>query len=163
MICSKSGVIAHHGYTRPGEGWQTASCEGTHHSPLEVTNALLVATIASCEARVEETRRQIANVRADSAPVVVTIQAHWNEKRFAPYVYRFTAETYAEVAAASEGRLSDRVTFADRKSHYLSEIEGWQRNRRAFLAELRKRNENWKQKRVFVDGQFKPVLREDAA
>ena len=33
----------------------------------------------------------------------------------------------------------------------------------AMVAYTISRNENWKQKRVFVDGQFKPVLREDAA
>lgn len=33
QIKSKSGVIAHHGYTRPGHGWQTSSCFGARHVP----------------------------------------------------------------------------------------------------------------------------------
>jgi hypothetical protein len=30
------GTIAHHGYQRPGGGWQTASCIGAKHAPFEV-------------------------------------------------------------------------------------------------------------------------------
>ena len=34
---ARSGVelIAHHGYQRPGQGWQTASCRGARHRPYE--------------------------------------------------------------------------------------------------------------------------------
>lgn len=34
-IKASTGVIAHHGYTRPGEGWQTSSCWGARHLPYE--------------------------------------------------------------------------------------------------------------------------------
>ncbi|MDN8617994.1 hypothetical protein [Variovorax ginsengisoli] len=30
--------MAHHGYTRPGHGWQTASCPGTKFMPLDTTD-----------------------------------------------------------------------------------------------------------------------------
>ncbi|WP_146039618.1 MULTISPECIES: hypothetical protein [unclassified Variovorax] len=33
-----TGRMAHHGYTRPGHGWQTASCPGTKFMPLETTD-----------------------------------------------------------------------------------------------------------------------------
>lgn len=40
QICGRSikagkGVIAHHGYSRPYEGWQTASCAGARYLPFE--------------------------------------------------------------------------------------------------------------------------------
>ena len=40
QICARpieagTGVIAHHGYQRPGGGWQTASCMGARHRPYE--------------------------------------------------------------------------------------------------------------------------------
>lgn len=37
IIQAKTGLIAHHGYTRPnrGSGWQTASCWGARHLPYE--------------------------------------------------------------------------------------------------------------------------------
>lgn len=37
-IRAKSGLIAHHGYQRPGEGWQTSSCFGARYRPIEVSN-----------------------------------------------------------------------------------------------------------------------------
>jgi hypothetical protein len=35
-IKASSGLTAHHGYKRPYEGWQTASCEGARYVPYEV-------------------------------------------------------------------------------------------------------------------------------
>lgn len=34
-IKANTGVIAHHGYQRPGNGWQTASCMGAQYLPYE--------------------------------------------------------------------------------------------------------------------------------
>lgn len=39
IATSKDGTMAHHGYQRPGDGWQTASCPGIHFKPLEESNA----------------------------------------------------------------------------------------------------------------------------
>jgi hypothetical protein len=36
LIQAKNGRIAHHGYQRPGHGWQTASCPGAKYRPYEV-------------------------------------------------------------------------------------------------------------------------------
>lgn len=40
-IFAESGVIAHHGYQRPGDGWQTASCPGARELPYEVSRERL--------------------------------------------------------------------------------------------------------------------------
>jgi len=44
-VKSKSGLIAHHGYKRPGGGWQTASCAGAKHLPYEISCDILPPTI----------------------------------------------------------------------------------------------------------------------
>jgi hypothetical protein len=54
-------------------------------------------------------------------------------------------------------------TFADQKRWYVEEIKARLRNWQASLAELRKRNEGWKQTRVFVDGKFQPYVCGEAA
>src|SRR5258708_1034079 len=36
-IKANTGLIAHHGYKRPYDGWQTASCEGARYVPYEVS------------------------------------------------------------------------------------------------------------------------------
>lgn len=52
QVCGKhyqaaNGVIAHHGYQRPGDGWQTSSCAGARVEPFEVSKDRLVKTISS--------------------------------------------------------------------------------------------------------------------
>lgn len=38
---AKKGLIAHHGYQRPGDGQQTRSCDGARHLPFEVSRDVL--------------------------------------------------------------------------------------------------------------------------
>jgi hypothetical protein len=45
-VCkSKNGLISHHGYKRPGDGWQTASCSGARFLPYEISCDRLPPTI----------------------------------------------------------------------------------------------------------------------
>ncbi|CAB5514513.1 hypothetical protein LMG26857_03572 [Achromobacter anxifer] len=53
-IAVVNGAMAHHGYQRPGMGYQTASCNGVIFPPLEVSNAGLVWLIGSLRKRLEE-------------------------------------------------------------------------------------------------------------
>lgn len=50
--------MAHHGYKRPGLGFQTASCQGTRFAPLEVSSAGLVWLIGAL-------RMHLASLQAD--------------------------------------------------------------------------------------------------
>lgn len=52
QICARAihagtGMIAHHGYERPGRGWQTASCMGARELPFEVSRDALGRWIES--------------------------------------------------------------------------------------------------------------------
>lgn len=47
-IKAKLGLIAHHGYTRPGQGWQTSSCMGARYRCYEVAHDALDAAIIHC-------------------------------------------------------------------------------------------------------------------
>jgi hypothetical protein len=156
LICSKTGYIAHHGYSRPHDGYQTPSCLGAQQSPLEVSNAALVTEISRCEEMVSSLAERIEAISDGALPVVVKVRPHRTEKREYPYVYSFTAEDYDAVRAASEGRLSPFDKFDDHKLSYLSAVEASLRNWKVVVSELRKRNEGWRQTRVFIDGKFKP-------
>jgi hypothetical protein len=57
-IKASKGLIAHHGYQRPNQGWQTRSCFGARYRPYEIACDALPLAIASCEAFIE--RRQTA-------------------------------------------------------------------------------------------------------
>lgn len=53
-IGTTTGKIAHHGYTRPGTGWQTASCFGAKWRPYEVACDALPPCIDMMERWVEQ-------------------------------------------------------------------------------------------------------------
>jgi hypothetical protein len=157
LIRSKHGVIAHHGYTRPGGGWQTSSCDGTHHSPLEVSNAHLIETIADYEKLCQRQTLRIESVRNEKEPVVIHIKPHWSENRRHPYVFSFDRSTYDEVRASSEGQLNSRATFEDYKDKFISVLKASLHQTKLILGELRERNTNWRQTREFIDGEFRPL------
>lgn len=50
-IAVVGGTMAHHGYTRPEMGWQTASCQGIRFKPLEVSSEGLQWLIAALRER----------------------------------------------------------------------------------------------------------------
>ena len=63
-IKSKSGVIAHHGYTRPEIGWQTDSCMGARQLSYEKSRDVIPKAIQSIknfiglkEAEIEEIKK----------------------------------------------------------------------------------------------------------
>jgi hypothetical protein len=68
-IFAESGVIAHHGYERPGEGWQTASCPGARRLPFEVEKTVLEDHVAGQKDRLERITAARAAVAAETAPV----------------------------------------------------------------------------------------------
>ena len=44
-IKANTGLIAHHGYQRPGTGWQTSSCDGAKQLPYEVSRDFIPVVI----------------------------------------------------------------------------------------------------------------------
>jgi hypothetical protein len=156
-IRSKIGIIAHHGYRRPWDGYQSASCRGAQHWPLEVSNGILLEEIRDHEQQIARTVSHLDRVYSGDLPVVVTVKPHRNENRTSPHVYTTTPETYDAVRSESGGRPLMEHTFADQKRWYIEEIRARLRNWKASLIELRKRNEGWKQTRVFLNGKFEPI------
>lgn len=65
---ANGGVIAHHGYQRPYEGWQTASCMGARKLPFEIDRTQLAAMIVLLKQQKERmltTRAAIENETLD--------------------------------------------------------------------------------------------------
>jgi hypothetical protein len=60
-ICAATGQIAHHGYKRPGRGWQTASCFGARYQPYEVACDAIPHAIEAIDRFVVRTQSRIEN------------------------------------------------------------------------------------------------------
>lgn len=66
---ANTGTIAHHGYQRPGGGWQTASCSGAKCLPFEVSRdrlGMLITSLKDWEKRAVKGR---AEVKAETVSI----------------------------------------------------------------------------------------------
>lgn len=68
-IQSNTGTVAHHGYERPGYGYQTASCMGAKHLPIEADYSVLVRFIAMLKNSLTDMETRRANVANETLPV----------------------------------------------------------------------------------------------
>lgn len=82
VIKSASGKIAHHGYKRPSEGWQTASCMGARYRPYEVACDALPPAIKAVIAHIERMQSVLADWRA-SPPASIRCTRELRDRRTA--------------------------------------------------------------------------------
>jgi hypothetical protein len=68
-ILANTGLIAHHGFQRPGYGWQTASCSGAKELPFEVDRAALGEEITNARAHAAFLRKYLKTLRAEEVPL----------------------------------------------------------------------------------------------
>ncbi|MFL9499248.1 hypothetical protein ACJMQP_04240 [Rhodopseudomonas palustris] len=73
-IKARTGNIAHHGYERPGDGWQTASCMGARALPFEVSRDRLGDLLAALHDQHERAAKHRAAVAAETVPTIFTIR-----------------------------------------------------------------------------------------
>jgi hypothetical protein len=113
-IFAQSGSIAHHGYERPGYGWQTASCMGAKHLPFEVSRDRLGALIVRLEQRLADLIEAQRQVRDEEVAVTYTATNHnavpevvgapYSTKRIFPTVtFEFTRANFAAILAENTG------------------------------------------------------------
>lgn len=88
-IAVVGGTMAHHGYERPGYGWQTASCPGIRFKPLEMSNEGLLWVISANEnelvslKRAYEARDTISSLPVQKGRSISTItpdDASWTRQ-----------------------------------------------------------------------------------
>jgi hypothetical protein len=73
-ILANKGTIAHHGYTRPGHGWQTSSCFGAKRLPFEVDRTALGEFIGFLHDQHDRMVKTRAAVSKEEIPVTLTYQ-----------------------------------------------------------------------------------------
>lgn len=88
-IRANTGIIAHHGYKRPGQGWQTSSCPGAKKLPYEVSRAQIPPTIEAIERYKAGAEAALKGLLA-SPPETLTFQRRdaWGKPLGEPRVYK---------------------------------------------------------------------------
>lgn len=139
-IKAKRGRIAHHGYTRPGHGWQTSSCRGARHYPYDVAhNALdaeitrLAKMIPDAEARAQEF---IANPPAELKEIPRK-SSMWKEAKTFQRPEGFDGE---KEAASGVGRSGYQGLFVSS----VWESKRWITSMKEYFAFIKGRRDNWK-------------------
>jgi hypothetical protein len=74
-IKANTGVIAHHGYKRPGHGWgQTSSCYGARHKPYEVSCDAIAGAIEAVKDYITRIETFLADFIANPPAELKTIK-----------------------------------------------------------------------------------------
>lgn len=106
QIALTGQVMAHHGYKRPRQGWQTASCPGVRFRPLEVSKDGLQwlvgveqAQLAKLKQALEEkdTKPEFLVVRKSHRIGADTHRVERGDPQWAPLFERHIAELESEI------------------------------------------------------------------
>ncbi|MEK6884257.1 MAG: hypothetical protein AABY22_31795 [Nanoarchaeota archaeon] len=68
-IKAKSGIIAHHGYKKPEQGWQTDSCMGARQLPYEKSRDIIPLAIVKIDLFIGLTRGKIKQIESENLPI----------------------------------------------------------------------------------------------
>jgi hypothetical protein len=121
-ILAETGVIAHHGYQRPGMGWQTSSCFGARHLPFEVSRDALGEYITIIQQQLSSLFATHTSVTNDEANIRVTYRdKQFDKKSFWASISNYAAQAAEHAANARFGRL-DYSTYAEAKAAHLDGI-----------------------------------------
>lgn len=162
-IFAERGKIAHHGYERPGDGWQTASCMGAMYAPFETSRTRLADMIIGLgrnrDGRVDD--------RADVVAERRDIEVNWmdyskRDRRGRPglEIREDVARlNFDEITEGAKKALGNRriKTFDDLKANEIEMID----HKIAYLNDRIKheqgRYDGWKKTHEFKGGKWEPV------
>lgn len=130
-ILAETGEIAHHGYQRPGSGWQTASCFGARALPFEVDRTRLGKMLVSLKERRDTLTKALAEIEAETRPVPYIYSdrtdctQRWDkgiERRI--LVTRETFDAEYDAIHARRGERAVKPTFDTVKAGALARLRG---------------------------------------
>lgn len=105
---ANTGTMAHHGYQRPGQGWQTASCPGAKFLPFEASSArlaLLIEELGAWKARQIEYAARL-EAETESVSLSYRVGKSWEKQRLV--TFELTRETFEAKKAEHAGYFRSR-------------------------------------------------------
>lgn len=94
-ILSNTGAVAHHGYERPGMGYQTESCDGARCLPIEADTSALEAHIPGQIRTLNYYKEELDNIINERVCIVRSYtKGYGNNKE--TFTVVFTREDFAE-------------------------------------------------------------------
>lgn len=158
-IFAEIGVIAHHGYERPGDGYQTASCPGARELPFEASKLVLVSHIASMREHLAEMRAVRKGTAAEQVGVFVSYrtpeigengrQVHWSGRpQYLQKAFTITRATTDAIKAA-------HVHYFSYSAGHLYGVEAGGEFDALLQRDLKERDAKIVATRIYIDRQQK--------
>lgn len=169
-IFAETGVIAHHGYERPGYGYQTSSCWGARYLPFETDRSILLNYIAQQRKDLEAREIRRAAVEAETLPVDLSYEVR-RMKDGAPVIaygrhvydvvrFEVTRETMEAMRVAHAryfGKVYGDVTFDAIKTVDLANRDYEIIKQRAEIEMQQSRADAWVKLEEWKDGKWVKV------
>lgn len=147
-ILAETGTVAHHGYERPGTGWQTSSCMGAKEMPFEVSRDRLGVMIEGLRNNLAGQVATRDAVETETAPVTYRYTVGLPNGHRDSKSASFTRDTFDAVIASlprRPGYFGDDALFDGYKRRDLASRDSQIRNLTGFIAECQARFDGWKQ------------------
>lgn len=153
LIKANTGRIAKHGYRRPGDGWQTASCRGAGALPFEASSQALATYVLDLRHEVEQLEERIGKVeRNEIKPYVnVSVRSFYPSRRS---TQRIWVDRDDFEAAKEEHKLRSYsiYTFEDLQAACIRLIKAELKAAKLELAAQEARLEAWQGPTIEWDG-----------
>jgi hypothetical protein len=151
-IFAATGLIAHHGYERPGHGWQTASCFGARHLPWEVSRDALGDLIRKLKLTLKNLLIARDDVAKGHIEVTHTYSVHIKKTdtafgRYEDRTIRFFSNTFEQCKREfpEAFKMNPHRTFDAFRDHDLMIRDNEIADYKAHITECLRRYEGWKQ------------------
>ena len=118
-IKDSTGVIAHHGFQRPGDGWQTQSCIGARELPYEKSRDIIPKAIEEANNYIKKQEDLIKVVKQGEMPI--------------PFLRSFVEPSHH--------------TYKIRQDEYIVSLEHQIKLAKREIERLQKRYDDWKEKK----------------
>lgn len=140
LIKASKGVIAHHGYKRPGYGYQTGSCYGARFRPYEVAKDAIEKMIVSVTNDIASMTKLIADMLINPPAELSFEEVEYKTGRTKYY----PLPRPADFDPKADVRLYIRKTYAYQHKVLLQKREAYLRQAKEFLQYLNERLAAWK-------------------
>lgn len=148
---ANTGKMAHHGYQRPGHGWQTESCYGARHLPFEVDRERLGSMITSMKNYLKAQREALRKAHNEEFALGLeypdySVKADWKGDR--PIIrIKVTRKTFDKIKKEHADGFRRSIRHLDFDSVKASDIASRERSIKALTNDIRnckQRFDGWK-------------------